>query len=197
MAFHWSTDLISGHQQEACCRSEEETREQYKLNGGQDGWDGFKCLPYSYDQSSATPSSCPTTCLTCSNQFVLNFFRHFSDLFRLQMHDDREAAQGIQDWITSTKEDHAWLRQQMSDFGGVVARAWQSKNVQQRKSALVTARPDLYPTKGATFELGFRDIVLPTWLNAAFKSTNLFPQRTMKYRGWHRTLILRLSPKIQ
>ena len=129
-------------------------RKNYRKMGNTDKWSGFARVDFPF-QSAATAPTCPDTCSTCSDQFLPKFSRGLSDCFPMRMHDDEQAASLIADLIHSTKENHAYVRAKIDEYGNAISRRWKKKSVTKRTELLQTAKPNIYPKKRALIELMF------------------------------------------
>ncbi|KAK3708896.1 hypothetical protein LTR37_011226 [Vermiconidia calcicola] len=123
-----------------------EVRDLYLRQGGQDIWIGFTTDHYPY-VSAARPPTCPEGCETCSDQYVPDKARQYSDDFPLSMHDDDQAKTTIADLIASTEKNHAYVRAKIDSYGNGIAKRWQKKTTAQRAAMLKAARPNMCPDK--------------------------------------------------
>lgn len=155
-------------------------RDAFKNRGGNcDMFEGFRCLTFPY--GAAAPSTCPDSCIPCTEQFVPTSLRNNPIAFqKVELHDDKMAASVIQSLVESTQSDYSFVRDKIQTHGNAIAKRWQKRSAEKREEILRNAVPDMPLDRNADIEQIFEGVnyLVDSMNNRASREEILKQQQT-------------------
>jgi hypothetical protein len=110
-----------------------------------DRWQGFLYIEFPCP-STAAPSNCPSSCPTCSDQYIPSQSRVAPNPQGIEPHDDATAATVIKTLRDNTKSDLEYLRGKIMEYGDGIIKRWQKRiSTKKAEDLLRAAKPDIFP----------------------------------------------------
>lgn len=136
----------------------EARNERFQETGSKRGknleWNDFICKEFPF-QSAATPSTCPFDCMPCSMQTFPLLYRDYLD-GEIDLHSDAYAANAITELLERSKENYAYVRDKINEYGNMIARRWQKRTQAKRRKLILNADREIYNRKHPQIDLMFK-----------------------------------------